>query len=106
MFIEDQATAQRVRTSRILFSLWMAIAALTVIFTMAAGLATSAHASELPMMIQAATSAQTTLFDGLNDRLVLMIALVASFLLMMSGTAALARRSLKDVAKDHINGRT
>lgn len=105
MFIEDQQTAQRVRTRRTLFSLWMAIAALTVIVTMAAGLATSAHASELPIIINGVSSAQTALADGLNDRVVLMICLVASFLLMMSGTAALARRSLKDVAKNHLNGR-
>jgi predicted transcriptional regulator with HTH domain len=106
MFIEDQQTAQRVRTRRTLFSLWMAIAALTVIVTMAAGLATSAHASEISMVIKSVPSSAVGLSEGLNDRVVLMACLVASFLLMMSGTAALARRSLKDVAKDHVNGRT
>lgn len=106
MFIEDQQTAQRVRTRRTLFSLWMAIAALTVIVTMAAGLATSAHASELPMIMQSVSSAKAAFSDGANDQAVLMACLVASFLLMMSGTAALARRSLKDVAKDHIKRRT
>ncbi|MDO5896360.1 hypothetical protein [Agrobacterium sp. Azo12] len=106
MFIEDQETAQRVRTRRTLFSLWMAIAALTVIVTMAAGLATSAYASEISMVIKSVPSSAVALSEGLNDRVVLMACLVASFLLMMSGTAALARRSLKDVAKDHVNGRT
>jgi|EndMetStandDraft_3_1072993.scaffolds.fasta_scaffold19247_2 hypothetical protein len=106
MFIEDQQTAQRVRTRRTLFSLWMAIAALTVIVTMAAGLATSAHASEISMVMQSVPSSAVALSEGVNDRVVLMACLVASFLLMMSGTAALARRSLKDVAKDHVNGRT
>lgn len=105
MFVDNQQTAQRVRTRRTLFSLWMAIAALTVVVTMAAGLATSAHASELPIIIHGVTSTQTTLTDGLSDRTILMACLVASFLLMMSGTAALARRSLKDVAKHHMHGR-
>jgi hypothetical protein len=106
MFIEDQQTAQRVRTRRTLFSLWMAIAALTVIITMAAGLATSAHASEISIVMQSVPSSAVALSEGLSDRVVLMACLVVSFLLMMSGTAALARRSLKDVAKDHINRRT
>jgi len=59
MLINHRNSADRLKIQRMLFSLWMALAAIMVILTMAAGLATSSHASDAvdPMTTSAIASA-------------------------------------------------
>ncbi|MDR6102859.1 Mn2+/Fe2+ NRAMP family transporter [Agrobacterium larrymoorei] len=59
MLINHRNSADRLKVQRMLFSLWMALAAIMVILTMAAGLATSSHASDAvdPMTTSAIASA-------------------------------------------------
>ncbi len=59
MLMNDRNLADRLKIQKMLFSLWMALAAIMVILTMAAGLATSSDASEAvdPMTTSAIASA-------------------------------------------------
>lgn len=42
MFVDDEKSAARIRRQRTLFSVWIALAAVTVIATMTAGILTTA----------------------------------------------------------------
>jgi Mn2+/Fe2+ NRAMP family transporter len=100
MLLDEQRSSQRLATQKTLFTLWMLIAALAVVATMMAGLATSAHAASDPLQLAGGALAPT-LASGVDDstRTVLMALMMLTFSLMAIGTFGLARRSLKDLAK-------
>lgn len=88
-----------------LFSLWMAVAALMVIITMAAGLATSAKALEVP------TEQTTELVDNIHtsaiasapisqasDRIFVTALVVAGFVTMAIGGIALTVNSIRETS--------
>lgn len=95
MFINDRKSADRLRVQRMLFSLWMALAALMVIITMAAGLATSSHASEIvdPMTTSAIANAP---ISQSSDRIFVIGLVVLGFATMAVGGIALTLNSIRD----------
>ena len=99
MFTNDRTSVERLRAKRTLFSLWMAIAALLVILTMAAGLATSANAAQAVDTMQTASIPQVaaTAPEGDNTLIIALSGFV--FLRLGVGGVVLTRRSLKDEAR-------
>lgn len=72
MFLNDRKSADRLRTQRMLFSAWMALAALVVIITMAAGLVTSAHAEEAVDYIHTSSIASAPISKA-SDRIFVIV---------------------------------
>ena len=95
MFMNDRNSADRLRAQRLLFSAWMALAALMVIITMAAGLATASHASEIvdPMTTSAIASAP---ISQASDRIFVIGLVVLGFATMAVGGIALTLNSIRD----------
>lgn len=88
-----------------LFSLWMALAALMVIVTMAAGLATSAKALEIPadetgeLVDNIHTSAIAAApISQASDRIFVTVLVVTGFLTMAVGGVALTVNSIRETS--------
>lgn len=95
MFLNDRNSADRLRTQRTLFSLWMALAALLVIITMAAGLATTSHAAEMvdPMTTSSIASAP---ISKASDRIFVIVLLTTGFVTLAIGGVVLTLNSIRD----------
>ena len=97
MMTTDRKATDRLRAQRVFFSLWMALAALMVIVTMAAGFATSSNASELidPMTTSAIASAP---ISRASDKPFIIALVVLGFATMAVGGIALTLTSLREGA--------
>lgn len=95
MLMNDRNSADRLKVQKTLFSLWMALAAIMVILTMAAGLATSSHASEEvdPMTTSAIASAP---ISKASDRIFVTGLVVLGFGTMAVGGALLTLSSIRE----------
>lgn len=100
MMTNEQDPANRLKAQKMLFSAWMALAALMVIITMAAGLATSSHASELvdPMTTSAIASAP---ISKASDRILVIGLVVAGFATMAVGGVIMTLNGLREGASRH-----
>lgn len=99
MFLNDRNSAERIRAQRTLFSLWMAIAALVVIVTMAAGLASSAHAAQAIDTLTTGSISNPPPVHDKSHQGFMMGFVIMSFLMMLAACSGLARRSIKDVKR-------
>ncbi|MBB3945647.1 Mn2+/Fe2+ NRAMP family transporter [Rhizobium skierniewicense] len=99
MFLNDRNLAARLRTQRTLFSLWMALAALMVIVTMAAGLATTAHAADIDY-IQTSAIASAPISKA-SDRIFVIGLMVAGFVTMAVGGIVLTLNSIRETSGRH-----
>ncbi|NTF32541.1 hypothetical protein [Rhizobium skierniewicense] len=99
MFLNDRNLAARLRTQRTLFSLWMALAALMVIVTMAAGLATTAHATDIDY-IQTSAIASAPISKA-SDRIFVIGLMVAGFVTMAVGGTVLILNSIRETSGRH-----
>ncbi len=95
MLVNDRNLADRLKLQKMLFSLWMALAAIMVILTMAAGLATSSHASEAvdPMTTSAIASAP---ISKASDRIFVTGLVVLGFGTMAVGGMLLTLSSIRE----------
>ncbi|MDS7597623.1 hypothetical protein [Agrobacterium tumefaciens] len=82
-----------------MFSVWMAIAAFLVIVTMAAGIATSAGATEMVDTLQTASIPQSVTATPGGSNTLLIVLSAAAFSGLGIGGVILTRRSLKDEAR-------
>lgn len=105
MFLNDRNSADRLRTQRMLFSLWMALAALMVVITMAAGLATSAHALEASpdqaneMVDNIHTSAIASApISRASDRILVTALVVTGFVTMAIGGIVLTVNGIRETS--------
>ncbi|MDZ7926823.1 MAG: hypothetical protein U5L46_06950 [Agrobacterium sp.] len=102
MFTNDRTSVERLRAQRTLFSLWMAIAALLVVVTMAAGIATSAHAAPQTIdTLHTSSIPQVTATAPAGGHPLLVVFSAAAFISLGIGGLTLTRRSLKDEARRH-----
>ncbi|KQM33685.1 hypothetical protein ASF03_08250 [Rhizobium sp. Leaf68] len=95
MLMNDRNLADRLKIQKMLFSLWMALAAIMVILTMAAGLATSSDASEAvdPMTTSAIASAPIL---KASDRIFVTGLVVLGFGTMAVGGVLLTLSSIRE----------
>lgn len=95
MLTNDRNLADRLKIQKMLFSLWMALAAIMVILTMAAGLATSSDASEGvdPMTTSAIASAP---ISKASDRIFVTGLVVLGFGTMAVGGVLLTLSSIRE----------
>ncbi len=95
MLTNDRNLADRLKIQKMLFSLWMALAAIMVILTMAAGLATSSDASEAvdPMTTSAIASAP---ISKASDRIFVIGLVVLGFGTMAVGGVLLTLSSIRE----------
>ncbi|SCX25600.1 hypothetical protein DSM25558_3824 [Agrobacterium sp. DSM 25558] len=100
MFLNDRKSADRLRTQRMLFSAWMALAALVVIITMAAGLVTSAHAEEAVDYIQTSSIASAPISKA-SDRIFVIVLVVTGFVTMAIGGVVLTMNSIQESSSRH-----
>ncbi len=80
-----------------LFSLWMALAAIVVIVTMAAGLATTSHAAEMvdPMTTSSIASAP---ISKASDRIFVIVLLTMGFFTLAAGGVVLTMTTIRESA--------
>jgi Mn2+/Fe2+ NRAMP family transporter len=97
MFLNDRNSADRLRAQRMLFSLWMALAALVVIITMAAGLATTPHAAETVDMMTTSSIA-TAPISKASDRIFVVVLLTTGFLTLAIGGVVLTMTTIRESA--------
>ncbi|KAA3521161.1 hypothetical protein [Agrobacterium rosae] len=83
-----------------LFSAWMALAALVVIITMAAGLVTSAHAEEAVDYIQTSSIASAPISKA-SDRIFVIVLVVTGFVTMAIGGVVLTMNSIRESSSRH-----
>ena len=95
MFLNDRKSADRLRMQRILFTLWMALAALIVMITMAAGLATSSHATEMVDPIHTSAIAAAPISQA-SDRIFVIVLLVTGFATLAVGGIMLTVNSIRE----------
>lgn len=95
MFLNDRKSADRLRMQRILFTLWMALAALIVMITMAAGLATSSHAAEMVDSIHTSAIAAAPISQA-SDRIFVIVLLVTGFATLAVGGILLTVNSIRE----------
>lgn len=100
MFLNDRKSADRLRMQRILFTLWMTLAALIVIITMAAGLATSSHATEMVDNIKTSAIA-TAPISKASDRIFVIVLLVTGFATLAVGGIVLTMNSIRETFQRH-----
>lgn len=100
MFLNDRKSADRLRTQRMLFSAWMALAALVVIITMAAGLVTSAHAEEAVDYIHTSSIASAPISKA-SDRIFVIVLVVTGFVTMAIGGVVLTMNSIRESSSRH-----
>ncbi|WP_320198514.1 hypothetical protein RMR16_009240 [Agrobacterium sp. rho-13.3] len=100
MFLNDRNSADRLRTQRMLFSLWMALAALMVIITMAAGLATTSHATEMVDQIHTSAIAAAPISKA-SDRIFVIALVVTGFVTMAIGGIVLTLNSIRETSTRH-----
>ena len=95
MLTNDRNPADRLKVQRMLFTLWMALAAIMVILTMAAGLATSSDASQAvdPMTTSAIASAP---ISKASDRIFVTGLVVLGFGTMAVGGVLLTLSSIRE----------
>ncbi|WP_244473483.1 hypothetical protein [Rhizobium sp. Leaf262] len=80
-----------------LFSLWMALAAIVVIVTMAAGLATTSHAAEMvdPMTTSSIAAAP---ISKASDRVFVIVLLTMGFFTLAAGGVVLTMTTIRESA--------
>lgn len=100
MFLNDRKSADRVRAQRTLFSLWMAVAALAVIVTMMAGLATSAKAAQDIDAITTSSIATAPVSQA-YDRIVIVGLVSLAFMTLAVGGIALTVNSIRETSRQH-----
>lgn len=100
MFLNDRKSADRVRAQRTLFSLWMAVAALAVIVTMMAGLATSAKAAQDIDAITTSSIATAPVSQA-YDRIVIVGLVSLAFMTLAVGGIALTINSIRETSRQH-----
>lgn len=100
MFLNDRNSADRLRTQRTLFSLWMALAAIVVIITMAAGLATTSHAAEMVDPITTSSIASAPISKA-SDRIFVIVLLTAGFMTLAIGGVVLTMNSIRETSRRH-----
>lgn len=95
MLTNDRNPADRLKVQRMLFTLWMALAAIMVILTMAAGFATSSRASETvdPMTTSAIASAP---ISKASDRIFVTGLVALGFGTMAVGGVVLTLSSIRE----------
>lgn len=97
MFLNDRKSTDRLRKQRTLFSLWMALAAIIVLVTMTAGLATATQAAEAvdPMTTSSIASAP---ISKASDRIFVIVLLTTGFLTLAVGGIALTMNTIRESA--------
>jgi cytochrome c-type biogenesis protein CcmE len=99
MLLNNRNSDARLRTQRALFSLWMALAAVIVIITMAAGLATTSHAADIDYIKTSAIASAP--ISKASDRILVIGLVIAGFVTMAVGGLILTFNSIRETSWRH-----